>query len=75
LVADNGPGFTLPTEEIIKPWVTNKPGGSGIGLHLTDQIMSALGGKLLFPEMEIFSFPKGFRKGAKVALALKKGER
>ena len=74
LVADNGPGFTKPTDEIIKPFVSDKPGGMGIGLHLTHQIMISLGGKLLFPEMEIFDFPDKFKKGAKIALAFKKGE-
>jgi len=71
LVADNGPGFSLPTEEIIKPFVSNKPDGMGIGLHLTHQIMISLGGKLLFPENDYFNFPEKFRSGAKIALAFK----
>lgn len=73
IVADNGPGFTKPTEEIIKPFVSDKPGGMGIGLNLTYQIMESLGGKLLFPEMEIFDIPAKYEKGAKIALAFKKG--
>lgn len=73
VIADNGPGFTKPTEEIIKPFVSDKPGGMGIGLHLTHQIMESLGGKLLFPEMEIFDIPKKYEKGAIIALAFKKG--
>ncbi|OHB44579.1 MAG: hypothetical protein A2Y13_09470 [Planctomycetes bacterium GWC2_45_44] len=74
VIADNGPGFTLPTEEITKPFVTNKPGGMGIGLHLTKQIMESLSGQLIFPEMEIFDIPAKYKKGAKIALAFKKGK-
>lgn len=73
LFADNGPGFTMPTNEIIKPFVSNKPGGIGIGLHLTHEIMKSLGGKLIFPDMEMFSFPEKFKNGAKIVLAFKKG--
>jgi len=72
VVADNGPGFTKPTEQIIKPFVSDKPGGMGIGLHLTKEIMLSLGGKLLFPGMEYFDIPEEFSKGAILALAFKK---
>jgi len=75
VVADNGPGFTLPTDEIIKPFVSNKPDGMGIGLHLTHEIMESLGGKLIFPESEDFDIPEKYSKGAKIALAFKVGER
>ena len=74
VIADNGPGFTKPTSEIIKPFVSDKPGGMGIGLHLTDQIMKALGGELLFPGMDIFDIPTKYAKGAIVALAFAKKE-
>ncbi|MFC1564252.1 ATP-binding protein [candidate division KSB1 bacterium] len=73
IVADNGPGFTKPTDEIIKPFVSDKPGGMGIGLHLTHQIMESLGGKLIFPETEIFNISEKYKKGAVVALAFRKG--
>ena len=71
IVADNGPGFTQPTEEIVKPFVSDKPGGMGIGLHLTQQIMESLDGKLFFPEMDYFDIPDKYEKGAKIALAFK----
>jgi hypothetical protein len=73
VVADNGPGFTMPTEEIVKPFVSDKPGGMGIGLHLTQQIMDSLKGKLVFPETDDFDIPKKYERGAKVALAFRKG--
>ncbi len=73
IVADNGPGFALPIEELTKPFVTAKPGGMGIGLHLTMQIMDSLGGKLLFPDPTDFELPKKYRNGAIVALSFKSG--
>lgn len=72
VVADNGPGFTRPTEEIVEPFVSDKPGGMGIGLHLTHQIMEALGGELLFPDLGLFGIPAEYERGAKIALAFKK---
>lgn len=73
VIADNGPGFTKPTDQIIKPFVSDKPGGMGIGLHLTHQIMESLGGELLFPDLDLFDLPKKYEKGAIIALAFKKG--
>jgi nitrogen fixation/metabolism regulation signal transduction histidine kinase len=75
IIADNGPGFSKSTEEIIKPFVSDKPGGMGIGLHLTNQIMESLGGKMVFPELDIFEIPAAYEDGAIIALAFKKGVR
>lgn len=72
LFADNGSGFSKPTKEIVKPFVSDKPGGMGIGLHLTQQIMESLNGELIFPDMEYFEFPAKYAEGAKIALAFKK---
>lgn len=73
VVADNGRGFTIPRSELDKPFVSAKPGGMGIGLHLTSEIMRSLRGKLLFPSRDEFDVPDQF-SGAIVALALKKEE-
>jgi len=75
VIADKGLGFTQPTDEIIKPFVSDKPGGMGmgIGLHLTHQIMISLGGKILFPEMELECIPEKYEEGAIIALAFRKG--
>lgn len=70
--ADNGPGFALPTEELCKPFISAKPGGTGIGLHLTQEIMRALKGKLIFPELGEFQIPVEYRRGALIALAFRK---
>lgn len=69
LIADNGPGFTLPQEEVIKPFISSKEGGIGIGLHLAYEIMNSHGGDLIFPEADDFSIPQEFKKGAIVGLA------
>lgn len=72
IIADNGIGFTLPTEEIIKPFVSSKPDGMGLGLHITDEIMKAHGGQLNFPEEGDVELPVEFKKGAVVELMFKR---
>jgi len=67
VVADNGPGFMDPPEYLIEPFLSRKPDGMGLGLHLADQVMKVQGGKLVFPEPGDISLPKGF-DGAVVAL-------
>ena len=67
VVADNGPGFMDPPEYLIEPFLSRKPDGMGLGLHLADQVMKVQGGKLVFPEPGDLSLPKGF-DGAVVAL-------
>ena len=77
IFADNGPGFTMPVEEAIKPFTSDKPDGEGmgIGLHLTHQIMESLGGKLLLEGAELFEIPKKYEKGAVIVLSFKTGDR
>lgn len=72
VIADNGPGLTLSTEEIIKPFVSAKPDGMGLGLHIVDEVMKAHKGLLLFPQPDEFDIPEEFEKGAIVALAFQK---
>lgn len=76
VIADNGPGFSLPTEEITKPFVSAKPDGMGLGLHIAKEVMLAHGGNLIFPERGEFTIPHEFKNGAIVVLAFgKEGEK
>ena len=74
VVADNGTGILLPTEEITEPFVTGKKNGAGmgLGLHIASEIMNAQGGKITFPDWGDFDIPEEFEQGAKVVLSLKK---
>lgn len=73
VVADNGPGFLDPPEYLIEPFISRKPDGMGLGLHIADQVMKVQGGRLEFPETGDASMPKGF-DGAVVALVFGGGE-
>ncbi|MBW8684692.1 ATP-binding protein [Chitinophaga rhizophila] len=72
LFADNGVGFLIPTDGLTEPFVSAKPGGIGLGLHITNEILQAQEGKLLFPELGDFELPEEFKNGAVIAFALKK---
>jgi len=72
IIADNGTGFLIPTEEITEPFVSAKPGGIGLGLHIASEIMLAQKGKLIFPDWGDFELPEEFKTGAIIALSFKK---
>ncbi|MCK6603246.1 MAG: ATP-binding protein [Bacteroidetes bacterium] len=71
IVADNGTGFLLPTDEIIEPFVSAKPGGIGLGLHISNEIMLAQKGKLSFPDWGDFELNNEFKTGAVIAFSFK----
>jgi two-component system, NtrC family, nitrogen regulation sensor histidine kinase NtrY len=62
LVVDEGPGIMNPTNLFV-PFFTTKPGGSGIGLTLSQQIAEAHGGSLTLGN-------RGDRQGAEAILRL-----
>jgi signal transduction histidine kinase len=72
IIADNGSGILLPTEEIIEPFVSAKPGGIGLGLHIANEIMLAQKGKLSFPEYSDYELPVEFKGGAIICFSFKK---
>lgn len=72
LVADNGPGFSMPPEQMVKPFVGLKPGGMGLGLHIASEVLSAQGGYLEFPKFNDTDLDKEFKSGAIVALNFKR---
>ena len=68
----HGPGFTIPPEEAVKPFITDKPGGMGLGLHLAYEVMNGQKGELIFPEANDFHIPDEFKNGAILLLAFKR---
>ena len=72
VIVDNGKGFILPTEEIVKPFVSGKPYGMGIGLHIVNEVMEAHNGLLQFPEYGDLSIPPAFENGAVIELSFRK---
>lgn len=48
-VADNGPGFQDAPENLVQPFMSRRPDGMGLGLHIADLIMKSHEGTLIFP--------------------------
>jgi signal transduction histidine kinase len=72
VVADNGTGFLLPTDDITEPFVSGKPGGMGLGLHIAQETMIAQNGKIIFPDWGDFEIPSEYKNGAIIVFSLKK---
>lgn len=71
IIADNGTGFKLDQEELVRPFVTSKPGGMGLGLYYTNLVMEMLGGKVLFPDNSDLEIPAVYN-GACIVLVFPK---
>lgn len=73
IIVDNGTGFTISPEDAIKPFVSKKPGGMGVGLNLIKEIMDTHNGQLVFPSIDEISDVNfvGFEAKAIVGLAFK----
>lgn len=72
IIADNGTGFLIPTDDITEPFVSAKPGGMGLGLHIASEIMEAQSGRIIFPNEGDFEMTEEFKKGATIVLSFKK---
>ncbi len=72
LIADNGLGFSIPFEDAVKPFISDKPGGMGLGLHLAYEVMNGQKGELIFPDKDDYDLPDEFKNGAKLFLAFKR---
>ncbi|MBO4923262.1 MAG: sensor histidine kinase [Bacteroidales bacterium] len=57
IVCDNGPGFKLPPELAVRPFVSGKPlnSGMGLGLYISQQTMHQMSGKLLIQQDDEFN--------------------
>ena len=71
VIADNGCGFTISPEDAIKPFVSNKPSGMGLGLNIVNEIMISQSGLLEFPCNGDVVLPEEYANGAVVALIFK----
>ena len=68
VVADNGPGFQDPPEFLVEPFMSRRPDGMGLGLHIAHEVMLAHDGRLVFPDRDTLDLPERL-DGAVVALA------
>jgi len=69
IIADNGTGFALSPEDAIQPFVSMKPGGMGLGLHIVSEMVKAYDGKLLVRDYkETTGIPNEFEHGAIIEL-------
>ncbi len=57
IVADNGPGFSVDPEMLAEPFVTRRPGGSGLGLYYASLACQLCGGTLSFPDPTDLTLP------------------
>lgn len=79
VVSDNGPGFNIGTDVAVKPFISGKPNGmgSGLGLHIANELMTAMKGKLVFLDENEIQLPAEARSAgatkAIVALCFPKG--
>lgn len=71
VVADNGPGILDPPELLVQPFFTRKPNGTGLGLHIADEVMKQHRGRLVFADPGDITLPDGF-DGAIILLEFSK---
>jgi len=67
VVADNGPGFDLDPEMLAQPFITRRPGGSGLGLYYSSLAAQLCGGALAFPDPNDIEVP-AWVDGAVIAM-------
>jgi signal transduction histidine kinase len=64
IISDNGPGFNIPADVAVQPFMTGKPHniGMGLGLHVANEMMKAMKGQLLFLDKNEIDFPQTIRE-------------
>jgi nitrogen fixation/metabolism regulation signal transduction histidine kinase len=68
VVADNGTGLQDDPARLVRPFVSRKPDGMGLGLYYSNLAMELNGGRLVFPDRSDVGLPDKY-DGAVVALA------
>ena len=71
VIVDNGPGFTDPPNFAMRPFMSRRVNGMGLGLSIVSEIMRTHNGYLVFPTATAVSGPEG-HNGACVALLFNK---
>ena len=74
LIVDIGRGFTITRDKLVMPFISKKEDGMGLGLHLVNEIMDTISGKLIFPDSKDFDIPEEYENGAAVALIFKEAK-
>ncbi|WP_155969657.1 sensor histidine kinase [Streptococcus ruminantium] len=74
IIADNGLGFQGQPEDLIRPFVSNKPEGLGLGLNIVNEIMNSQKGQLLFPDNGEIVLPEEYKNGALIVLSIPKSK-
>ncbi|MDD2524470.1 MAG: ATP-binding protein, partial [Endomicrobiaceae bacterium] len=64
VVSDNGPGFNIPIDVAVQPFITGKPHnvGMGLGLHISSEMMKAMKGELNFLDENEINLPVDVKK-------------
>lgn len=74
VIADNGPGLPTNTADLIKPFVTTKPDGMGLGLYYVNLVCELNNARLVIsPEREDVGIPRAY-DGACFAIIFNKAK-
>lgn len=74
VIADNGPGLPTTTTELIKPFVTTKPDGMGLGLYYVNLVCELNNARLVIsPNREDVGIPSAYDGAAFAIVFTKKG--
>lgn len=70
VVADNGPGFRISMEDAVRPFVSTRVGGMGLGLYYANLVMESNGGQLMIITPDELELPRHL-DGAAIVLRFK----
>jgi signal transduction histidine kinase len=75
VIADNGPGLPSDTTNLVRPFVTLKPDGMGLGLYYVNLVCELNNARLILaPDREDVGIPPAY-DGAAIAIVFTKSER